>query len=251
MKNVWFFLLLIMGSLTIVSCGEDDENGHMHDDTNYDAAIVINSPAENDEVTVGEAVHIDVDITRPDNKIIHNVKIEVMDADGNVAATLVDDHAHEEGAYKFHGNAFTPDGHGAYKMVVTTTNDDGENAVSEEVNFTAKHGAGNGEYKVMIDIAKPADNAIIAINTAMEVDITFTHETAGERIHNVIIDVVDADGNQVLSIFEDHVHSDVPFQFTKADAWTPDAAGTYRLRAMTTDFEGMNMNMVMKELTVQ
>lgn len=231
----------------MVSCGEDE---HLHDEDKYDASIAIMSPAEGAEVTVGEVAHVHVDFTRPDNKIIHNVKIEVL-REGAVIATLKDEHTHEEGSYSFHGDGFTPEMHGTYVLRATTTNDAGEEAIVSEVNFTAAHGGHSGEYKVMIDIVKPGEDATVAINTALEVEVTYTHETAGERIHNVLIDIIDSEGKTVGTLIDDHAHSDLAYTFTSADAWTPSAAGNYTLRAMTTDANKENMNMMMRAFKVE
>lgn len=139
MKNLGFLLLLMMGSLTIVSCGEDDVHDHSHEEEDYDVSIEIMSPAADETVTVDEAAHIQIEFTRSDDKIIHNIKIEVKDADGNVVSTLLDEHSHVEGSYMYHENSFTPDAHGTYTLVATSTDDSEEHEVSEEVSFTAMH----------------------------------------------------------------------------------------------------------------
>ena len=250
MKNFWF-LLLMMSGLVLVSCGEDEDDGHIHEEDHYDAEIMIMSPAQDAEVTVGEVAHVHVEFSRPDNKIVHNVKVEVLGSDGSVIQTLIDEHTHQEGAYSFHSNDFTPGMHGAYTLKATSSSDDGSETVTAQNNFTAKHASTGSEYKVNIDIVKPGENTIIDVDTDMEVEVTYTHETHGEIIHNVLIDIVDSDGNQVAKLLEEHVHSDMPYTYSNAAAWKTTTPGTYTLRAMTTDFEGNNMQMQMREVTVQ
>ncbi len=247
MKNLGF-LFLLMGSLVMMSCGKEDT--HMHEDDKYDATIEIMSPVEGAEVSVGEEAHVHVDFTRPDNKIIHNVKIEVLQ-DGAVVSTLLEEHTHQEGAYTFHGEGFTPDMHGAYVLRATTSTDAGDEEVTQEVNFTAVHdGHHGGDYKVNIDIVKPVASASVAINTALEVEVIYTHETSGELIHNVMIDILDVDGKTVGTLVNEHTHSEA-YTYTQADAWTPTIAGTYTLRAMTTDANQENRNMMMREFKVE
>ncbi|MEO0776762.1 MAG: hypothetical protein AAFW73_25630 [Bacteroidota bacterium] len=256
MKNYWF-LLLLMGGL-FVACNEDDmapEDDHMHHhEEDYDASITIMSPAADAMVTVDEVAHVHVDFTRPDNKILHNIKVEILDAEGNVVKTLVDDHVHEASPYTFHSNEFIPTGHGAYTLRAITTDDAEEHEVKAESSFMAMHGGhggGGDDYKVTVDIVSPAENVVMAASAAMEVEITFTHETPGEVIHNIRVDVIDASDNVVATLFDDHVHTDQPYTFRKSDALAPDQAGTYRLRAMTTDMTDENMNMMMRAFTVQ
>ncbi len=253
MKNYWFLLLLIGGLFT--ACNEDDmthEDDHMHTEDDYDATIAIMSPAADAMVTVDESAHVHIDFTRPDSKIIHNVKVEVLDADGNVVKTLLDDHVHEASPYTFESDDFTPEAHGAYTLRATTSTDDGDQTVMEERAFTAMHGGhSGGDYKVTIDIVSPAENAIMAAGAAMDVEVNYTNDAHGEIIHNVRIDVIDESDEVVAVIYEEHVHTDQPYNYKKADAVAPDKAGTYRLRAMTTDMAMENMNMMMRAFTVQ
>ncbi len=53
------------------------------------------------------------------------------------------------------------------------------------------------------------------------------------------------------TILDSHAHSEVAYTFTSADAWTPSAAGNYTLRAMTTDANKENMNMMMSAFKVE
>ena len=87
-------------------------------------------------------------------------------------------------------------------------------------------------YIVDVEIISPADNSTMAVaeNFTVEVDYTRKENT----IHNIKIEIVDMAGNQVMNLVERHAH--VPNEFTfKMENITIDQAGTYILRAATTD----------------
>jgi hypothetical protein len=114
MKKV--FLLSITLTLAITSCHKHDE------DTAYVVNITINKPTANQIVAKNTAMPIDVVITRADNAVIHNVKIEITDAAGTSLETLLEKHYHVSGTATY-SDTYTPKNAGNFKLKVTSTTD--------------------------------------------------------------------------------------------------------------------------------
>ena len=85
MKNV--FLLLTFLSIACLSCKDDDTTAI--DD--YTVTININNPMDNSTHAISEMIPLEVVFSRGTDEIIHHVKIELMDSDGNVVETLLEE----------------------------------------------------------------------------------------------------------------------------------------------------------------
>lgn len=114
MKKI--FLSLILISLFITSCHKHDE------DTAYVVNIAINKPTANQVVAKNTAMPIDVVITRDNNAVIHNVKVEITDAAGTSIETLLEKHYHVSGTATY-TDSYTPKNTGNFKLKVTSTTD--------------------------------------------------------------------------------------------------------------------------------
>ena len=139
MKN-WKSLNLLFVLLTIscfmTSCGEDREaveNGE------YVVAVEIVSPANNATLTAGETFKVEVDYARNED-IVHNVKVEIMNEDGNVVKSLVNKHAHVANEFTFIDEAVTIDQTGTYIVRASTTDLDatGEHSDGHDGNDSDK-----------------------------------------------------------------------------------------------------------------
>jgi hypothetical protein len=109
---------LIVASFFITSCHNHD------DDTAYVVNITINKPTANQMVAKNTAMPIDVLITRENNAVIHNVKIEITDAAGTSLETLLTKHYHVSGTATY-SDIYTPKNAGNFKLKVTSTSDTG------------------------------------------------------------------------------------------------------------------------------
>lgn len=105
----------------------------------YPVAVTIVTPETGSTNTVNEAVHIHVTMIHDHGETVHNGKIEVKNADGEVIMTLLDDHVHQEdGNYEFHSMDFVPTEAGIYKIHAETTNHDDAMAQHAHVEFTVE-----------------------------------------------------------------------------------------------------------------
>ena len=137
MKNLFFFLMTAV-ALTFTAC---DHDGHDHDhdeDGAYEVTISINEPTADQQINVGEALHVDVTMERVDEKTIHNVLLEIRDTDGNSVMVLDEGHKHVAGMYSYHAEDWTPTEAGNYVIFAQTTNDDDEEANTKEMTITVE-----------------------------------------------------------------------------------------------------------------
>jgi hypothetical protein len=93
-------------------------------------------------------------------------------------------------------------------------------------------------YAVEITIEEPTANAVMNVNEAMAVKVNFARG-AEEVIHHVKIFVLDADGNTIETLLEAHAHVVASYGYDNATAYTPTTAGTYKIKAVSHDMEGV------------
>lgn len=105
-------------------------------------------------------------------------------------------------------------------------------------------------YEVSITIEQPTANAVMNVNDAMQVKVNFARG-AEEVIHHVKIFVLDADGNTIETLLEDHAHVAGNYEYDNASAYTPTVAGTYKIKAVSHDMEGVHADPLEVEFTVQ
>lgn len=115
MNKLFFNLLFLV--LLVSSCHKHDE-----DTTAYVVNITINKPTTNQVVAKNTAMPIDIAITRDNNAVIHNVKIDITDASGNIVETLLTKHYHVSGTVTY-SDTYTPKNIGNFKLKVTSTTD--------------------------------------------------------------------------------------------------------------------------------
>lgn len=131
MKNLIFALFLIGTFFTLSSCHNHDD-----DDTVYEVAINIIQPSAGKTVVNGAFTPVEVTFSRP-NAVIHNVLIQVLDANNAIVETLLDKHAHVTGTFNYNEtNGFKPTKTGTFKLKAQTTDDNGKQPNVKEVSFT-------------------------------------------------------------------------------------------------------------------
>ena len=90
----------------------------------------------------------------------------------------------------------------------------------------------DADYRVAVQIVAPENGAQIATNTPFSVEVAYTIDN--DIIHNVLVEIVDETGHTVKKLVEKHAHEANAFTFKEAAVILTEA-GTYKLRAMTTD----------------
>ncbi len=129
------FMTLIAITCFTVSCSEDQVAEETA--TEYVVDVEIISPANNATMTAGENFNVEVDYARQEN-IIHNIKVEILDTDGNQVMNLVERHAHVPNEFTFSAENIAIDQPGTYTLRAATTDlhlgDDGH-----------EHGASDGD----------------------------------------------------------------------------------------------------------
>ncbi|MFK7771699.1 MAG: hypothetical protein AB8F94_06155 [Saprospiraceae bacterium] len=105
-------------------------------------------------------------------------------------------------------------------------------------------------YAVDITIDAPTANAVVNVDEAMAVKVDFARGEE-EVIHHVKIFVLDADGNTIETLLESHAHTAGNYGYDNASAYTPTAAGTYKIKAVSHDMEGVHADPLEVTFTVQ
>lgn len=88
------------------------------------------------------------------------------------------------------------------------------------------------DYQVNVEIVSPSTDATIAAGDPFTVEVDYSRE--GQLIHNISIEIVDANGAMVEKLVERHAHVADEFTF-KQEGIVINQAGNYKVRAMTTD----------------
>ena len=131
MKNTIFALFLLGSLLTIGSCHNHDD-----EDATYEVAINILQPSADKTFAVGAFMPIEVTFSRP-NEVIHNVLIQVLDANNVVVETLLEKHAHVTGSFTYNEtNGFKPTKAGTLKLKAQTTDENKLQPNIKEFTFT-------------------------------------------------------------------------------------------------------------------
>lgn len=140
MKNWTSLLLLFVGLTAItclsVSCGDKDSV----EDVDYIVNVAIITPNNNASFSSGESFTVEVDYKRSGN-LVHNVKVEIIDASGNTVTNLVDRHAHVADAFTFKQDNVVLNSAGTYTIRASTTdlvengesNNDSKNMVEHTI----------------------------------------------------------------------------------------------------------------------
>lgn len=118
---ILFFALIAVASLS-TSCGEDRA---IDEAVSYEVDVAIISPANNAQMAAGEAFNVEVEYTRKENTI-HNIKVEIVDMNGNQIQKLVERHAHVANEFTFKMEAIKIDQAGTYLVRASTTDLDSD-----------------------------------------------------------------------------------------------------------------------------
>lgn len=87
-------------------------------------------------------------------------------------------------------------------------------------------------YEVTIHILSPAEGATVQAGNNINVQVEYHRE--GDFIHNVRVDLLNANDQLVETLIEEHVHQEEEYVFKKEDLII-DTTGTYKISASTTD----------------
>ncbi len=105
-------------------------------------------------------------------------------------------------------------------------------------------------YEVNITIEQPTANAVINVNEPMHVKVNFARGEE-EVIHHVKIFVLNADGNTIETLLDNHAHTAGSYGYDNTSAYTPTATGTFKIKAVSHDMEGEHTAPVEVTFTVQ
>ena len=132
-KFILFFAIL---GMAFTSCQKDETP---EESAPYEVNITIVRPEAGQINMTVAPVGIEVNFERGPNEIIHFVKIEVLDSDGNLVETLLDEHAHVEGSYSYlNDQGFTANEKGEYTLRASSSDMEGNEVTPVEVNFFAQ-----------------------------------------------------------------------------------------------------------------
>jgi hypothetical protein len=131
MKNLSLFIVLL---LALVSCHQHTDEGT---DATYTVAIKINAPVKDAVFSIEQYYNIDIMFERPNNALIHNVDIAILDATtSKVVTVLKQGHVHTKSPYQFEENNFRVTQKGKYIIRATTTDDSGQQPNELQQAFT-------------------------------------------------------------------------------------------------------------------
>ncbi len=133
----FLFLALLAITFLSTSCNEGRE---VVEAVSYNVEVDIISPTNNAQMPVGEAFSVVVDYTRNEN-IIHNIKVEIVDMDGNQVQNLVERHAHVANEFTFTAENVSINRAGTYFVRASTTDllDEDEDGGDDEKNNLVEH----------------------------------------------------------------------------------------------------------------
>jgi hypothetical protein len=243
-----YLLLLLSTALFSIGCDKTETPPPPDEEETYNPVINIMSPIVGSVDTVGIEMSIEAEITREDNKKIHNVSVFIEDADGNVVDTLIDNaHVHASGFYEIHEH-YHPSNHGEYLVrIVTTDHSDASQKVQATRSFTVVESI---DYHVTVDIQDPVENTTLNVNHDLAVNVVFTHDHGG-TIHHVNIVILDAAENVVATLDDGHKHADGTYTYENAHAYTATATGTFKIVATTMNMDMSMMQMAQRTFTAQ
>ena len=133
MKNI--FLLLAFLSIASSSCKDDDTT----DTSDYTVTININNPADNSTHNISEMIPLEVVFGRGTDEIIHHVKIELIDSNGDIVSTVLEEHAHQAGSYTYSNDtAFSISDAGDYKVRASSHDMSNNHADPIEISIKAQ-----------------------------------------------------------------------------------------------------------------
>jgi len=141
MKNWKSLPLLLITLITvatlIISCGEDRA---VEENVAYEVEVEIITPANNASIAVGENFNVEVDYVRKEN-IIHNIKVEIVDAAGNQVKNLVERHAHIPNEFTFTAENVSISEPGTYILRAATTDllEEGESGADNGADNVVEH----------------------------------------------------------------------------------------------------------------
>lgn len=121
MKNWKSLPILFLTLFTITFLNTSCNEGREADEAvSYDVTVDIISPSNNTQMAVGEVFSVIVDYARNEN-IIHNIKVEIVDMDGNQVQSLVERHAHVANEFTFTAENVSINRAGTYFVRASTT----------------------------------------------------------------------------------------------------------------------------------
>ena len=113
----WHPGLILIFLFGYTACGEEATV----EVVDYRVELTIVSPLSNATYEVNEPFRVEVDYQRSDNQLIHNIKVEIVDADGMTVQRLVERHAHVAGTFTFTSDPLSIATPGVYTVRAETT----------------------------------------------------------------------------------------------------------------------------------
>lgn len=138
MKKIQPLLLLTM-SLLLVLLSNCDKNNGTEAPEPYEVEVAILSPTDNAKILAGTPFDVIVDYVRTE-KIVHNIKVEIVDVQGVVVTKLVERHAHIADQFTFEKKGVIIQTPGTYFVQASTTDLDAtETALSDSNKNWVEH----------------------------------------------------------------------------------------------------------------
>ena len=136
MKKIFAFSFMLV--LCLSACKSDDPIEPTPGDVEPKPIVIeINSPSSGAALDLEIPVSIEIMITRENNGLISNAKIEILDITNAVLKTLLDDQIDRMGTYSYTNiNGFMATSSGAYKIRVIASEANGLNEVTLIHQFT-------------------------------------------------------------------------------------------------------------------
>lgn len=104
-----------------------------------------------------------------------------------------------------------------------------------------KHEDSDTPYSIAFDVKNATGGAILDGTVGKEVtfDVTFTHNSKS-TIHNVKVTILDAADKEIKVLEDKHAH--VTASYTTKLKYTPSTAGSFKLKASSTNDDGGELN---------
>ena len=103
-------------------------------------------------------------------------------------------------------------------------------------------------YVVAIEILHPDESAVLPLNQAADIHVKFIRANNG-TIHNLQLEILDNADNVVETLHHEHSHQ--AGEVEVLEAYTPTVAGAYKIKAESTDDDGLNPNTKISTFTAQ
>ena len=163
-----------------------------------------------------------------DDTLVENIKVELLDLEGNLLETLASKSVNESGTYKL-PLSFTPSALGDFIIRAVSTNAFGEEGRSRELPVKCQHKVGEN-LKVLIDIYKPLQGQTFSLGDRVPMEY---HLTKREGLGNEYrVSVIRFTSSVRFTVEMSKTVSLGDFNFEQF-SFFPEQRGDYQLIVMT------------------